>query len=128
MTSANYIALTFSLAILFYAVVRINQHGIARDLLRETDQDKEALLLIIGSCLIAVGVVMLCVNLLGSGSTVFGGGIAMLTGNQWINKTQQTKVTTAQIAATTTTTTTKTPAVTKTTPTAIGNQGAPPPK
>lgn len=93
---ANWLALVFTLSTALCIWIMIDQKGLGESLfLRDDEDDKTDLLTIVGIGAIFVGVCMLSLGLLVAGGQVFGGGIALATGNQYMQnnvkiKTQST--------------------------------------
>lgn len=78
MTQLNYVALVFVLALLMYTHWFIRDSGIERDLFRNTDEDRQAYLLVYGGTLIDAGLILLALGNAGAGGTALGAGVGCL--------------------------------------------------
>lgn len=97
----------------FYLLWFLRDSGIERDLFRNTEDDKQAYLLVIGTWALMMGALMLCLGMLSQGGTMVTGGISMLIGKSWLDQNTQKTITTAQIASQTTIATTSTTTATE---------------
>ena len=78
MTQLNYVALCFVVALLMYTHWFIRDSGIERDLFRNTDEDRQAYLLVYGGTLIDAGLILLALGNAGAGGTALGAGVGCL--------------------------------------------------